>query len=311
MRALDRDAKLISDQLESTMTRYQEAIARETATSMPGDARVISRAIAPQLPTFPRKTPILVFATLAGLVLSSSAALAADLLGAKPAGQSSDGADRPEPTLGVDPGPRRFSAVREPLGDREDMADGAPPAGALDEIGAVTRRLAELRATSSRAACLLVCGDEPGPIAAEAGRRLAREGRAVLVELREGLLAEAGIVSSNPWACGLGELVAGERSFADVIERDGESRLHVIVAGKRPVRPCETLDIAIEALGETYDYLVLLSGAFVREPLARELAGAIDLALLSDGQERSELLRAGIGEVATISAVHALEHAAA
>ena len=72
MQELDSDAQILKSQLDAATTKYQEALARQSADSTPGDARVISRAIAPILPTFPKKLPLMIFATLAGLVLSVS-----------------------------------------------------------------------------------------------------------------------------------------------------------------------------------------------------------------------------------------------
>ncbi len=58
MRDYERTVRLLRDQVESDTTRYQEAIARESGKAAPADARIVSRAVAPQLPTYPRKLPI-------------------------------------------------------------------------------------------------------------------------------------------------------------------------------------------------------------------------------------------------------------
>ncbi|HUZ66841.1 MAG TPA: GumC family protein, partial [Beijerinckiaceae bacterium] len=87
LREFDRDAKLIRAQLEASTTRYQEAVERETSTSTPGDARVISQAMSPQNPSFPKKAPMLIFATLAGFVLSSAIVIAGALMSGGVEGQ--------------------------------------------------------------------------------------------------------------------------------------------------------------------------------------------------------------------------------
>ena len=79
-RELDREARLLKDQLEASTAKYQEALARQSAESTPSDARIISRAIEPSVPSFPKKAPIIVFATVAGLLLSVGTVLAAELL---------------------------------------------------------------------------------------------------------------------------------------------------------------------------------------------------------------------------------------
>jgi polysaccharide biosynthesis transport protein len=70
LRALEREAKSQREQLEAYMTRYREAVAREGNDAIPADARIISRAIAPVTPTFPKKLPVVLVATLATFLLS-------------------------------------------------------------------------------------------------------------------------------------------------------------------------------------------------------------------------------------------------
>jgi succinoglycan biosynthesis transport protein ExoP len=82
-RELERNARLMKDQLESATTRYQEAMARESAESAPADARIISTAVAPQYPTFPKKGPLIAFAFLGGLIASAAFVVASELLTGK------------------------------------------------------------------------------------------------------------------------------------------------------------------------------------------------------------------------------------
>jgi polysaccharide biosynthesis transport protein len=70
LRELQRTSKALKDQLASEAAKYQAALARDNADSAPADARIISRALSPSVPVFPKKTPIVVFATLAGLFFS-------------------------------------------------------------------------------------------------------------------------------------------------------------------------------------------------------------------------------------------------
>ncbi len=80
MRDYERTVRLLRDQVESHTTRYQEAIARESDKAAPADARIVSRAVAPQLPTYPRKAPIILFATLAAIVLSAGSLIIREML---------------------------------------------------------------------------------------------------------------------------------------------------------------------------------------------------------------------------------------
>lgn len=69
LRALERDAKSQRDLLESYLTKYREATSRDTIESAPADARVISRATVSNIPSFPKKLPVVLIATLTTLVL--------------------------------------------------------------------------------------------------------------------------------------------------------------------------------------------------------------------------------------------------
>ncbi|GJE27259.1 GumC family protein [Methylobacterium organophilum] len=80
LRALEREAKVQREQLESYLARYREAAARDAGNASPADARIVSRAVVPELPSFPKKLPILAFATLLALLLSAGGVVARHLL---------------------------------------------------------------------------------------------------------------------------------------------------------------------------------------------------------------------------------------
>jgi uncharacterized protein involved in exopolysaccharide biosynthesis len=85
LRALEREARAQREQLEAYLTRYREATARDTENATPADARIVSRAIVPALPSFPKKLPIMALSTLATIVLALGAIVARELLTAQPA----------------------------------------------------------------------------------------------------------------------------------------------------------------------------------------------------------------------------------
>ena len=80
LRALDRNAQSLKDQLESSTTKYQEALARQSSSATPADARIIARAIVPQEPSYPKKIPFTVFATIAAFVFALGTVVAGELL---------------------------------------------------------------------------------------------------------------------------------------------------------------------------------------------------------------------------------------
>jgi polysaccharide biosynthesis transport protein len=70
LRALEREAKAEREQLENYLARYRDASVRDTDNAVAADARIVSRAMVPSSPTFPKKLPIIFISTMAGLVLS-------------------------------------------------------------------------------------------------------------------------------------------------------------------------------------------------------------------------------------------------
>ena len=80
LRALEREAKVQREQLESYLGRFREASARDAESAAPADARIVSRAVTPTVPSFPKKVPIVGFATLLTLLLCIGGVLARALL---------------------------------------------------------------------------------------------------------------------------------------------------------------------------------------------------------------------------------------
>jgi polysaccharide biosynthesis transport protein len=70
LRVLEREAKAERDQLETYLARFRDAAVRESDNSVTADARIVSTATVPSQPTFPKKLPIIIIATLSALVLS-------------------------------------------------------------------------------------------------------------------------------------------------------------------------------------------------------------------------------------------------
>ncbi len=113
LRELQRQAKTLKDQLESESAKYQAAVGREKSENTPADARIVSRAVAPSTPAFPKKGPITLFGALAGLFFSSFYVIARETLGG--------GAPAPAPVAGGEQG-----RARRPLGARwSDALAGA------------------------------------------------------------------------------------------------------------------------------------------------------------------------------------------
>jgi exopolysaccharide transport family protein len=71
LKSLEREATAQRQLLETYLARYREASSRLDKDSSPADARVVSRAVPPQEPNFPKVLPMTIVAALATFVLSS------------------------------------------------------------------------------------------------------------------------------------------------------------------------------------------------------------------------------------------------
>ena len=71
LRALEREAKSQRELLEAYLSRYREAASRSDRGNLPADARIISEALVPIKPYFPKTLPIVIIAGLSTLLLAS------------------------------------------------------------------------------------------------------------------------------------------------------------------------------------------------------------------------------------------------
>jgi Mrp family chromosome partitioning ATPase len=135
-------------------------------------------------------------------------------------------------------------------------------------------------------------------------RALAISRRTILVDC-DGEEAERNGFGALADAPGLGELVAGQTSFSEAIHRDRISRLHLLPRGHGPTAG-EELDLTIDALSQTYDFLVLATPAGDLDPAALELGPSADFvviiapATVDDPKVidlRNRFVRSGSGEV--------------
>lgn len=314
LRELTLETKLVQDQLEATTARWQEALSRQSSNAMPGDARVISRAVPPADPAFPKKTPTVLFGAVAGLIFSTFGVIAGALLSgsAYAPARATDGPvyagyrpeDDPQPPSplspppsppgpgpGSGPEPRREPYIRG-LGARASFVDPAPlrrPSGAPGAQAKAARDLVSGDTFESACEALaerLVRDARPGygervlvcEARADASRAALALGRALATKARTALIDMSGappIIEGD----GLADLLAGRSSFGAVIERDAGSLLHVVGRGRGPMVVDAALDEALDAMCQAYDFVVLAI-ADTDAGLALDLAPALDRAIV-------------------------------
>ena len=302
-RELDRVAKELKDQLESNMTKYQEATAREKSESTPGDARIVSRAIAPLLPSFPKKAPIIAFSTVAGLLLSAGTVVSAELMSGRAYGP---GVAAPiDEAAEINHSPIRRAPTPAPV-ETPMMASRRPRRSEGGEqvpdamTGLVARLLAEPEGEYAQRVVVTTEADEVSARAAAAaiGRALARDRRVILVELDDRL-------GERTDAAGLGDILAGSADFEEAIYREPGARMHVLPAGREAFGYDENCAVIIDALSRTYDFVVLVAPPLGDSEVALSVAPDCECAVLACADEPNdlamdELTHAGAGAVVAI-----------
>lgn len=289
LRALQRDAKAERDLLESYLVKYREASARDSINAAPPEARIISRAMASITPAYPKKLPTVLIAAFAGFALSIGFIVTGALLGPSPVvypGSATAGlyaasgfdpapaaAVAVAPSLAPESVPKREFAAGPGLVPRADLAiDGAiepgtkqtrAPLGEIDEIAQALRQEGE----GARRVAVVGAERNVGTTyaAITLARLLAEESTVVLVDLA--LAApNLSVISTEPNAPGVAELVRGTVSFGDAITNDQYSDVHLIAAGAvgddaAALAASPLLTTVIDALAHSYDHVVLDLGS--------------------------------------------------
>ena len=160
----------------------------------------------------------------------------------------------------------------------------------------------------------LGAGSSPAEDIVALGRQLAGRGRSIIVDLNAApakLAALAGPAQDGEAVsrlAGLSELLSGGASFAEVIHRDHASRLHFIPTGWRDA-DFRDFDLILDALSETYDFIMLLAPAFPTSEIAKVMAPYADFVVLSGAARvdagtlrvlEGELMEAGARDVLVI-----------
>jgi polysaccharide biosynthesis transport protein len=114
------------------------------------------------------------------------------------------------------------------------------------------------------------------------GRMLSRDGRAILVSLDGGLDERA----RGP---GLTDLVGGEASFSDIIERESGLRLHTVPVGKIDIailhKDSGAVDLALSAFDQTYDWVICVLRQSKDEALLSLFAPRVDAVVIASNAD--------------------------
>lgn len=276
LRALEREAKTQRDLLESYLVKYREAAARENINAAPPEARIISRATAAIKPSYPKKVPMVLIAAFAGFALTGGFTVAGALLAPPPMrsvygvgyGPAGFQPQAYEPMPQVMPrmsSPPLVPPIMPAMAPAAPFAAAAPPlpVNTVDQIAASLRQGGD----AGRRVAVVGAARNVGTTfaAISLARALAKDANVVLVDLAFGA-PNLSVISTDPAAPGVAELIRGQSSFGDIITRDQYSNVHLVATGNvgrdgAALAASPMLATAIEALVRSYDYVVVDAGS--------------------------------------------------
>ncbi|MCJ2083343.1 GumC family protein [Methylobacterium sp. J-090] len=320
LRALEREAKAQREQLESYLSRYREASARDAESATPADARIVSRAVVPEVPSFPKKSPIITLAVVMALLFSTGGVIARHLLvdpddGRRRREDEEAGAEAEavQPSASArfafpeaSPALARYGVTAttrfEPMAAaaaasiapvRAPARPGAPVPDRFALDGLVVRLGEDVRAGTGRRILLAETEDQAdidglsGTLSGALAEILAPGARTVILDL-------------NGPACGaedvgLTDLVAGEAPFLDVIQRVPGSRLDMVPRGFLDIdvlsEEPEALEITLDALAQAYDWVLCrlreADGETARALLSA-VGGAMDTVVIASNRDADD-----------------------
>ena len=307
LRALEREAKTERDLLESYLAKYREATARDNINAAPPEARIISRASPAIKPDYPKKLPTVLIAAFAAFTLSAGFIVTGALLAT------------PSPSPGYPYAPPPM-AVRMTRVDSPSMMPAASPAAAMPAApmaASTVEHIAQnMRQAGDDGRRVIVVGTMRNVgtthAAISLARTLAQDANVVLVDMAFSS-PNLSIISDDPEAPGIAELVRGNATFGDIITRDQYSAVHLVATGDvgneaRLLAASPMLATMVEALVRSYDHVVIDVGSAADIALERfaPLAAhavlvAIDPANPATRTARERLMTAGIADVTVMA----------
>ena len=283
LKALERDAGADRILLETMLSRFAEASARQDEATQPGLARIIQSASAPTSPSFPKRGPMVLLITMAGLTLGLGLAFLMEVMAAAAGlteriAQGAIAQPAASPAfVNPEPADSHYLAI---LPRAAAHFDGAVSLSGLATDAAVKLMLAWAKAVQRDSKithfALVSIGAGAGDTSVAGlalARAMAQSGRRVIVAD----LAQKGSWLENLCGVkpgpGISDLVSGEASFTKVIGRDMASAVHLLRFGnhrspKTLSLLTERLDSVLAALAQSYEVVIVNAGEAASETSA-------------------------------------------
>nr|CAD6612445.1 chain-length determining protein [Rhizobium sp. TCK] len=293
LRALEREAAAQRQLLETYLARYREAASRQEPGAAPADARIVSTAIEPQEPYFPKVVPIVIVVSLATLVLGAVAVMLGELFSGR--------ALRPsQASAGIEPEMRdesdehlvhrmqadaaaEFDQIHARLQDEQptpaeeptevDPAVPGPDAEDADEVFSIETVANYLtRYDVSVALAVSPQGDKGSTATVMLARDISDRGKTVVLIDMTGSACPSRLMGAGTLP-GVTDLLCGEAAFGEAIHGDRLSDAHIVPQGNADavaaMRGIDRLSMIIDALADAYDHVLVECGAADVEGVSR------------------------------------------
>ncbi|QKK28502.1 chain-length determining protein [Rhizobium indicum] len=286
LNALEREANAQRQLLETYLVRYREAASRADSNSSPADARIVSRAVEPVDPYFPKVVPIVVVAAVATLIMSAIVIMLAELFSGRALRPTDAASETIEAEAVVEEKhvpqaapiaaaagkpvqPSMLAVVADEEDTIEDVkvADEGPEDEPEDDNEFSVASVADYL-TGSRAPLAIAIsptGDNGSTATVSLTRMLADAGHRVILIDMTGSGYPTELMAEDPAALGVTDLLCGEAAFGDTIHGDRLSDAHLIPQGqsdvRRAMRGVDRLSLLLDALAAAYDLVVVECGS--------------------------------------------------
>ncbi|ANP85018.1 GumC family protein [Rhizobium leguminosarum] len=286
LNALEREANAQRQLLETYLVRYREAASRADSNSSPADARIVSRAVEPVDPYFPKVVPIVVVAAVATLIMSAIVIMLAELFSGRALRPTDAASETIEAEAVVEEkhAPQAApiaAAAGKPVqpsmlavvADEEDAIEDVRAAEEVPEdepedenefsIASVADYLTGSRAPLAIA--ISPTGDNGSAATVSLTRMLADAGHRVILIDMTGSGYPTELMAEDQAALGVTDLLCGEAAFGDTIHGDRLSDAHLIPQGqsdvRRAMRGVDRLSLLLDALAAAYDLVLVECGS--------------------------------------------------
>lgn len=313
LKALEREATAQRQLLETYLARYREAASRSGKNSSPADARVISKAIEPREPTFPKILPITLIAALGTIIMSSVVVLLIELFSGralKPAVPIVPAADELKASNQSTPpaSSRKVAKAAAPLVaslPEDEDEDLEPPVETSAEPSndefSIEQVAEHLRAGRIGVAYgLSPTGDDGSAGMVMLAREVAARGRSTIVVDLTATLLPTRMMAVDRYLPGVTDLLCGDAAFGDAIHSDTASSAHILPHGRASMEQAmgviDRLTMIINALADVYDVVLIECGSANAEALSRFTRHTSEHIILSMPNMDEEQLQAVVEE---------------